>query len=72
MRKRPRTTHIQISPIHCRFKRRVGHRVPTLLGFLSGIWRGSPPADADIPTLVPRLTIGILMFVTRMIDALDS
>lgn len=32
----------------------------------------APPADADIPTLVPRLTIGILMFVTRMIDALDS
>jgi GPH family glycoside/pentoside/hexuronide:cation symporter len=32
----------------------------------------APPADADIPTLVPRLTIGILMFVTRMIDALDD
>ena len=32
----------------------------------------APPADADIPTLVPRLTIGILMFVARMIEALDD
>jgi GPH family glycoside/pentoside/hexuronide:cation symporter len=32
----------------------------------------APPEDADIPTLVPRVTIGILMFVARMIEALDD
>jgi glycoside/pentoside/hexuronide:cation symporter, GPH family len=32
----------------------------------------APPSDADIPTLVPRLTIGILMFVARMIEAFDD
>jgi len=32
----------------------------------------APPSDADIPTLVPRLTIGILILIARVIEALDD
>lgn len=32
----------------------------------------APPADADLPTLVPRVTLGLLLFVARLIEAFDD
>ncbi len=32
----------------------------------------APPSDADLPTLIPRVTLGLLLFAARVIEALDE